>query len=109
MYAIRSYYVINFLNRTNRKIAYFFDAIRNEASTLNFPEHTGNKSLSELNSSLNKVNELIKTIKFELREQEQYFQTILEHVSTGIITYNEKGTIFLANTAAKNLLRNNFV
>lgn len=96
--------LINFLNRTNRKIAYFFDAIRNEDSTLNFPEHTGNKSLSELNSSLNKVNELIKTIKFELREQEQYFQTILEHVSTGIITYNEKGTIFLANTAAKNLL-----
>ncbi|MCK3682917.1 ATP-binding protein [Maribellus sp. YY47] len=96
--------LINFLNRTNRKIAYFFDAIRNEDSTLNFPEHNGNKSLNELNSSLNKVNELIKQIKFELREQEHYFQTILEHVSTGIITYNEKGTIFLANSAAKNLL-----
>ncbi len=96
--------LINFLNRTNRKIAYFFDAIRNEDSTLNFPAQTGSRSLNELNSGLNKVNELIKTIKFELREQEQYFQTILEHVSTGIITYNEKGTIFLANKAAKNLL-----
>jgi two-component system, NtrC family, nitrogen regulation sensor histidine kinase NtrY len=96
--------LINFLNRTNRKIAYFFDAIRNDDSTLNFPEKTDNRSLSELNTSLNKVNELIKNIKFELREQEQYYKTILEHVSIGIITYNEKGTIFLANSTAKNLL-----
>ena len=52
--------LINFLNRTNRKIAWFFDAIKNEDSTLNFPVNTGNKALNELNSSLNKVNELIK-------------------------------------------------
>ena len=97
--------LINFLNRTNRKIAFFFDAIRNDDSTLNFPEKTGNKALNELNASLNKVNELIKKIKFELQEQEQYFKTILEHVSIGIITYNEKGTIFLSNSASRNLLK----
>jgi two-component system, NtrC family, nitrogen regulation sensor histidine kinase NtrY len=96
--------LINFLNRTNRKIAWFFDAIRNEDSTLNFPLETGNKALNELNSSLNKVNELIKNIRFELQEQEQYFKTILEHVSVGIIVYNEKGNIFLSNSAARNLL-----
>lgn len=96
--------LINFLNRTNRKIAWFFDAIRNEDSTLNFPDKTGNKALNELNASLNKVNELIKKIKFDLRVQEQYFQTILENVSIGILTHNEKGNIFLANSAAKNLL-----
>ena len=26
------------LNRTNRKVTYFFDAVRNEDSTLHFPE-----------------------------------------------------------------------
>lgn len=96
--------LINFLNRTNRKIAWFFDAIRNEDSTLKFPAKTGNKALNELNASLNKVNELIKNIKFDLQEQEQYFKTILENVSIGILTHNEKGIIFLANSAAKNLL-----
>lgn len=96
--------LVNFLNRTNRKIAWFFDAIRNEDSTLNFPAETGNKALDELNISLNKVNELIKNIKFDLQEQEQYFQTILESVSIGVITHNEKGNIFLANAAAKQLL-----
>ncbi len=96
--------LINYLNRTNRKIAFFFDAVRNEDSTLNFPENTGNKALSELNISLNKVNDLIKKIKFELQEQEQYFKTILEHISIGIITYNENGNIFLSNSAARSLL-----
>lgn len=96
--------LIHFLNRTNTKIAYFFNAIRNDDSTLNFPETTGNKSLNELNASLNKVNELIKNIKFELQEQEQYFKTILEHVSIGIITFNERGNIYLSNSTARNLL-----
>lgn len=96
--------LIHFLNRTNTKIAYFFNAIRNDDSTLNFPETTGNKPLNELNASLNKVNELIKNIKFELQEQEQYFKTILEHVSIGIITFNERGSIYLSNSTARNLL-----
>ena len=60
--------------------------------------------MNELNASLNNVNELIKNIKFELEEQEQYFKTILEHVSIGIITYNENGNIYLSNSAARNLL-----
>lgn len=104
VYVIQVVELIYFLNRTNSKIAFFFDAIRNDDSTLNFPEKTGNKSLDELNAGLNKVNELIKNIKFELQEQEQYFKTILGHVSIGIISFNEKGNIYLSNAAAKNLL-----
>ncbi|GAB1450930.1 ATP-binding protein [Draconibacterium sp.] len=96
--------IINYLNRTNRKIAFFFDAVRNDDSTLHFPVNTGNKSLDDLNESLNKLNELIKTIKFDLREQEQYYKTILEQVSIGVITFNENGNIFLSNSAARHLL-----
>ena len=101
---IQVFELINYLNRTNLKIAFFFDAIRNEDFTLNFPARTGSKSANELNAALNKVNVLIKNIKFELEEQEQYFKTILEHVSIGILTFNENGNIFLSNTACKNLL-----
>ncbi len=104
VFTIQVIELIHFLNRTNQKIAFFFDAVRNEDSTLNFPENTGNKSLNELNASLNKVNDLIKKVKFELQEQEQYFKTILEHVSIGIITFSENGNIYLSNTAARQLL-----
>src|SRR5690606_14972119 len=96
--------LISYLNRTNRKIAFFFDAVRNDDSTLHFPVNTGNKSLDDLNENLNKLNELIKTIKFDLQEQEQYFKTILEQVSIGVITFNQNGNIFLSNSAARHLL-----
>jgi two-component system, NtrC family, nitrogen regulation sensor histidine kinase NtrY len=97
-------WLINFLNRTNRQIAFFFEAVKNEDSTLRFPVHTGNKAVNDLNSSLNRINELIKTIRFELQEQEQYFKAILEHVSAGIIVYNKTGNIILSNDAARTLL-----
>ncbi|TKG95795.1 PAS domain S-box protein [Puteibacter caeruleilacunae] len=101
---IESSLLIYYLNRTNRKLAFFFDAIKNEDSTLYFPEYIRNKSLKELNSSLNKVNGLIQKVKMENKQQEQYYQTILEHTATGILTFNENGNILHANTAAKRLI-----
>ena len=53
---------------------------------------------------MNKVNQQIKNLKIENRSQEQYFQILLEHIATGIITYNEKGFIMHANSSAKRLL-----
>ncbi len=107
IFVIQAAELIHFLNRTNRQIAFFFDAVKNDDTTLRFPGNTGNKSVNELNNSLNRLNESIKNIKLELREQEQYFKTILEHVSIGIITFNKNGNIFLSNTAARSLLNCN--
>ena len=96
--------LIAYLNRTNRQIAFFFEAVKNEDSTLRFPLKTGNKALNELNSSLNRINELIKTVRFELQEQEHFYRAILEHVSAGIIVYTQNGNIILSNEAARHLL-----
>lgn len=104
LFVVQVMWLVIFLNRTNRQIAFFFEAVKNEDSTLRFPVHTGNKAVNDLNSSLNRINELIKTIRFELQEQEQYYKAILEHVSAGIIVYNENGNIILSNDAARNLL-----
>jgi len=104
LFLIQVIALIGYLNRTNRQIAFFFEAVKNEDSTLRFPVHTGNKAVNDLNSSLNRINDLIKTIRFELQEQEQYFKAILEHVTAGIIVYNENGNIMLSNEAARNLL-----
>lgn len=95
---------IQALNSTNQQISYFFSAIRNEDSTLHFPVMTKNKVVNELNSSMNRLNELISEAKMQNRSQEQYYQTILEHAATGLLTYDERGNILLANSAARRLL-----
>ena len=56
---------------------------------------------------MNKVNQQIQQLKIENSHQEQYFQILLEHLATGIITYNNKGFVLHANTSAKKLLSMN--
>lgn len=91
------------LNEINRKIAFFFDAIRNEDTTLTFPE-TGSRSMNELSVSMNRLNQIIRDTKKQIRQQEQYYETILEHASTGLLSFDERGNILLTNSAARHLL-----
>ena len=96
--------LISYLNRTNRKIRFFFDSVRNDDSNLSFSADTKNSALRELYQSMNRVNHQIQQLKIENRQQEQYFRTLLEHLAAGIITYNDKGFILHANSSAKKLL-----
>ena len=96
--------LISYVNQTNRKIAYFFDAIKNEDFTLRFPEKLSVKSLEELNHSLNMLNAMIQEIHLKKQAQEQYYQEIIKHASIGIFTYNRKGHILFANAKIEELL-----
>ena len=96
--------LISYLNSTNKKIRFFFDSVRNDDSSLTFPVIEKNKTLREIYKSMNRVNHQIQDLKIENRNQEQYFQIMLEHIANGIITYDSNGFIIHANSSAKNLL-----
>jgi len=96
--------LINYLNTTNRRMSYFLESVQNNDSTLLFPTNITSKSIRELYEGLNKVNGQIQQLKIESQQREQYFQTLLEHVATGIVTFNSKGFILHANSAAKKML-----
>ncbi|MBQ4913029.1 PAS domain-containing protein [Maribacter sp. MMG018] len=96
--------LISHINQTNRKIAYFFDAIKNEDFTLRFPEKLSVKSLEELNHSLNMLNSMIQDIHLKKQAQEQYYQEILKQADIGIFTINAKGHILFANPTVQDLL-----
>ena len=71
---------------------------------LSFDTNESNKPIRELYQSLNKVNRQIQQVKIENHQQEQYFQTLLEQVATGIITYDHNGFVLHANHATKKML-----
>lgn len=100
----QAYGLVYYVNQTNRKIAYFFDAIKNEDFTLRFPEKLSVKSLEELNHSLNMLNDMIQDIHLKKQAQEQYYQEILRQADIGIFTINEKGHILYANPTVQNVL-----
>jgi two-component system nitrogen regulation sensor histidine kinase NtrY len=96
--------LISYLNSTNKKIGFFFDSVRNEDSNLSFSVEEKNMTLREIYKSMNRVNQQIKQLKIENRQQEQYFQILIEHLATGIITFNDKGYISHANSSSKKFL-----
>lgn len=96
--------LISFLNTINRKVRFFFDSVRNEDSSLSFPAGSGNDRFSALYASMNRVNQQIQQLKIENSRQEHYFSILLEHIATGIITYNNRGFIMHSNSSAKRIL-----
>ncbi|MFY0651883.1 MAG: GHKL domain-containing protein [Cyclobacteriaceae bacterium] len=101
---VQTFLLIDFSNKTNKKITYFFDAVRNDDSSLHFSEDVHSKTERFLNISLNKVNRLIHSVKEEQISQEKYYSYILEKAITGFMTIDGGGHVLLTNSAAQNLL-----
>lgn len=95
--------LIRYVNHTNRKIAYFFDAIKNEDFTLRFPEKLSVKSLEELNHSLNMLNAMIQDMHLKKQSQEHYYQEVIKQANIGILTFNSRGHILFANPKIEEL------
>lgn len=91
-------------NRINRDLEAFFMSVKNEDSTLHFPERFRTASFKRLHQTLQEVNDMIRRIKLENIEQNQYFKTITEHITVGLISFNRQGEVKLLNQAARDLL-----
>jgi two-component system nitrogen regulation sensor histidine kinase NtrY len=96
--------LVYYYTSMNRKIAFFFDAVRNEDSTLHFPENVHNPGVRKLHQSLNQLNQIISEIKIRNEHNERFYRQLLKYSATGILAVDEKGYIDLANDAALQLM-----
>lgn len=70
--------------------------------------HSFNAMTNEMRHSqdrLKKMNWLIEEKNETLIERNQYIEAILEHITTGIVTLNDKGTLLTINKAACNIFK----
>ena len=96
--------LMHFANSTNRKLTFFFDAVRNEDTTLHFPEKIGDTFTRQLHTSLNRLNSLISEIKIRNEHNERFYRELLKYSSTGIIAVDDQDYIELINNAALRFL-----
>ena len=97
--------LIYFINRTNRSIAYYFEAVKNEDTSIHFPNIPNHPSLNLIHRNLNLINQLIQKIKMELGYKEKFYQALIEHSATGLISFNEdNGEVEIINETARRLL-----
>ena len=94
------YNIVRYFNSINRKLTFFFDSVRNEDSTLHFPENVKSQPLRDLNRSLNNLNKVISAIKIRSEHKERFFQEFMKHSTTGLMAIDEKGYIEIINDSA---------
>lgn len=95
-------YPIDKLIKSAEKVAGEEEKIKNK---------TSNKKLNNKSNEVNDIENVIDVMTTELKDklsevstQKNQIETILLHMTDGIIAFNRKGEIILINPAAKNLL-----
>ncbi len=96
--------IFHYTNSVNRKISYFFSALKNEDYTLRFPEIPGMKSEKLLNKLLNQTKEILQKTRIDIQQQEKYYELILNNINSGVIALNSKGFVIQSNLFALKIL-----
>lgn len=101
------YSLVHYVNKTNRKLAHFFNSVRNEDSVLFHSSKYEGKIFDSLSASLNEVNTTIGEMRRQNARQSLFLNNLVDHVGVGLISYTKDGTVEIFNNAAKSLLQIN--
>jgi signal transduction histidine kinase len=85
---------------TNDSITYFFNALRNDDTALQFPNKIRNSSLSRLYEGMNRLNRHFQDIRLQNEYNEKYYKTLIRNSATGILVLNERNEVELMNEVA---------
>lgn len=89
----------------NKKLILFFESIRYSDFTVKFSsDNKLGKSFSDLNQQMNEVIDAFKAARAEKEANNQFLNTLVQHVDVGIICYDATETIEILNNAAIRLL-----
>ncbi len=98
------YNLVHYVNKTNRKLAHFFNSVRNEDSALVYPSGYEGKIFDSLSNSLNELNNTLGEMRRQNARQSLFLNNLVEHVGVGLISYTRDGNVEIFNNAAKKLL-----
>ncbi len=96
--------IIKRLNYMNRDLIAFFDSLKYDDSTILLTNEFQNINYLRLSRRLQVVNKQILSLKEKNAKQDHYFKTITELSNVGLLSFNEKGSVKLANKALNDLL-----
>lgn len=96
--------LIKYVERTNRKLISFLESINYNDFTITFSDNKLGASFKDLNNAFNNVMAEFRRSRAEKEEHFNYLQTIVQHISIGIIVFVPEGKVVLTNDALFKLL-----
>ncbi len=98
------YALVHYVERANRDLARFLNAIRYADFSQTFVTGGLGSSFDELKTAFNEVLDAFRQARAEKEEQARYLQTVVQHIGVGLIVFDNAGEVSLINNAAKRLL-----
>ena len=97
--------LFQYVTNVNRKLTYFLESVRYSDFTINFRhDNKMGKTFQELNQQFNEVLHAFRQARAEKEANLQYLNTIVQHIGTGLITFDSTGQVNLINNAALRML-----
>jgi len=97
--------LIHYVEKTNRYLTTFLEAIRFSDFSQSFYISGLGKSYDQLRASFDDVMKDFVKIRGEREEHQQYLQNVIQHIGISLIAFRRDGSIELINNSAKKLLR----
>lgn len=102
---IQIYNLYYYLNRVNRKLTLFLESIRYEDFSIRFnADNKMGNSFRALNQQFNEVLDAFRQTRAEKEANHKYIDTIVQHISIGMLSFDAEGKIELVNPSAFRLL-----
>ncbi len=103
--AAQGFWLYQYATSVNRKLTYFLESVRYSDFTINFRhDNKMGKTFQELNQQFNEVLLAFRQARAEKEANLQYLNTIVQHIGTGLITFDSSGQVSLINNAALRML-----
>lgn len=102
---LQVYLIIYKLNKINRDLTVFFDAIRNDDSTIIYQRMAPDKRFRKLYQCFDDINKRIRKLKVDIVNKNLYLENIVNHIGIGLISFDNNDSIEIFNNAARSLIR----
>jgi len=89
--------LFRFLQRTNQDIALFFEGLLNEDSSINLELKIAPPGYTYLSKSLLRLSKAIRDERVQNRFQQQFYEELISHSTSGLLAYDEIGQVKLVN------------
>ncbi|MFH1070294.1 MAG: ATP-binding protein [Candidatus Glassbacteria bacterium] len=99
------YALIQFVDTMNLELSRFLEAIRHADFSQSFSAQGIGAGFDRLRLNFNEVLDAFHRARAEKEEHYRYLQTVVQHVSVGLLCYQSDGRVELMNGAAQRLLK----
>ena len=98
---LQAWLLVRQVNRTNTDLEKFFSWVHDHDTSGRFPQDAGNYTFRKLHDRMNNVNAVIQNVKIENERTSHFLQSVVDHVDTGLLSFDMKGTIGIYNRSAR--------